>query len=111
MEKPDYGLDAPGVVRGFLFGGPALFAAGYFLIPWAKAHFAPLIGFGHVVFYTGIVLFIESRLLMGYPALLCSRDAGGSTGRSLHSSRRFSRSSSLSPNHDSAASRTRSSAD
>jgi arsenite methyltransferase len=65
MKKPDYGLDAPGLVRGFLFGGPALFAAGYFLIPWAKAHFAPLIGLGYAAFYTGIVLFLESFLLMG----------------------------------------------
>ncbi|HXN99924.1 MAG TPA: class I SAM-dependent methyltransferase [Candidatus Acidoferrales bacterium] len=65
MKKPEYGLDAPGIVRGFLFGGPALFAVGYFLIPWAKAHFAPLIGLGYAAFYTGIVLFIESFLLMG----------------------------------------------
>jgi arsenite methyltransferase len=64
MKKPDYGLDAPGLVRGFLFGGPALSAVGYFLIPWAKAHFAPLIGFGYAAFYTGIVFFIESVLLM-----------------------------------------------
>jgi ubiquinone/menaquinone biosynthesis C-methylase UbiE len=76
MKKPDYVLDAPGVVRGFLFGGPALFAAGYFLIPWAKAHFALLIGFGHAAFYTGIVLFIESFLLMGssYYGKFCARD-------------------------------------
>ncbi|HXO04955.1 MAG TPA: class I SAM-dependent methyltransferase [Candidatus Sulfotelmatobacter sp.] len=65
MKKPDYGLDAPGLVRGFLFGGPALCAAGYFLIPWAKAHFAPLIGLSYAAFYTGIVLFVESFLLMG----------------------------------------------
>jgi SAM-dependent methyltransferase len=65
MKKPDYGLDAPGLVRGFLLGGPALFAAGYFLIPWSKAHFLPLIGFGYAAFYTGIVFFLESFLLMG----------------------------------------------
>jgi arsenite methyltransferase len=65
MKKPDYGLDAPGLVRGFLSGGPALCAAGYFLISWSKAHFAPLIGFGYAAFYTGIVFFLESFLLMG----------------------------------------------
>jgi cyclopropane fatty-acyl-phospholipid synthase-like methyltransferase len=65
MKKPNYGLDAPGLVRGFLFGGPLLSAAGYFLIDWAKAHFMPLIGLGYAAFYTGIVFFIESFLLMG----------------------------------------------
>jgi arsenite methyltransferase len=65
MKKPDYGLDAPGLVRGFLFGGPALCAAGYFLIPWSKVHFLPLIGFGYAAFYSGIVFFLESFLLMG----------------------------------------------
>ena len=65
MKKPDYGLDAPGLVRGFFFGGPALFAAGYFLIPWSKAYFPPFIGFGYGAFYSGIVFFLESFLLMG----------------------------------------------
>jgi arsenite methyltransferase len=65
MKKTDYGLDAPGLVRGFLFGGPALCAAGYFLIPWSKVHFLPLIGFGYAAFYSGIVFFLESFLLMG----------------------------------------------
>jgi hypothetical protein len=65
MKKPDYGLDAPGLVRGFLFGGPALFAAGYFLVEWAKPRgFGPLIGMGYTAFYTGIILFLESFLLM-----------------------------------------------
>jgi len=65
MKKPDYGLDAPGVVRGFLFGGPALFAAGYFLVEWAKPRgFGPLIGLCYAAFYTGIILFLESFLLM-----------------------------------------------
>jgi arsenite methyltransferase len=65
-KKPDYGLDAPGVVRGFLFGGPALFAAGYFSLEWATPrNFGPLIGIGYAMFYSGIVLFAESLLLMG----------------------------------------------
>src|SRR5271163_165983 len=65
-KKPNYGLDAPGVVRGFLFGGPALFAMGYFSLKWAiPRNFGPLIGIGYAMFYTGIVLFVESLLLMG----------------------------------------------
>lgn len=65
MKKPNYGLDAPGLVRGFLLGGPVLCAVGHFLIDWAKAHFAPLMGLGYAAFYTGIVFFIEAFLLMG----------------------------------------------
>jgi arsenite methyltransferase len=65
-KKPDYGLDAPGLVRGFLLGGPALFAAGYFSLEWATPrNFGPLIGIGYAMFYSGIVLFIESFLLLG----------------------------------------------
>jgi SAM-dependent methyltransferase len=65
-KKPDYGLDAPGLVRGFLFGGPALFAVGYFSLEWATPrNFGLLIGIGYSMFYCGIVLFIESFLLMG----------------------------------------------
>jgi len=65
MKKPDYGLDAPGLVRGFLFGGPALSAAGWFLSGWAKGKgYGPLIGFGAAMFYTGIVFFLESLLMM-----------------------------------------------
>jgi len=65
-KKPDYGLDAPGLVRGFLFGGPALFAVGYFSLEWATPrNFGPLIGIGYSMFYCGIVLFIESFLMMG----------------------------------------------
>jgi arsenite methyltransferase len=65
-KKPDYGLDAPGLVGGFLLGGPALFASGYFLLEWATPrHIGPLIGISYSMFYCGIVLFIESLLLMG----------------------------------------------
>jgi arsenite methyltransferase len=64
-EKPHYGLDAPGVVRGFFFGGPALAVAGRFLIGWSQQRqIGPLFGFAHAMFYTGIVLFIESFLMM-----------------------------------------------
>jgi arsenite methyltransferase len=64
-EKTDYGLDAPGLVRGFLFCGPVLIAAGYFLRMWATARgIGPLIGISYSFFYTGIVLFAESFLMM-----------------------------------------------
>ena len=65
-KKPAYGLDAPGLVRGFLFGGPALFAVGYFSLQWAAPrNIGPLIGISYSMFYCGIVLFCESLLLMG----------------------------------------------
>src|SRR6202167_6152243 len=65
MKKTDYGLDAPSLVRGFLFGGPALVVAGWFLSGWAKENNnGPLIGFGAAMFYTGIVFFLESLLMM-----------------------------------------------
>src|ERR1700677_3995417 len=65
-KKPNYGLDAPGLVRGFLFGGPALVALGYFSLEWATPrNIGPLIGISYSMFYCGIVLFIESLLLMG----------------------------------------------
>lgn len=78
QNKPDYGLDAPGLVRGFLFGGPVLAAAGYFLIDWATPRsIGALIGIGNAMFYTGIVLFIEAFLLMGssYYGKFRARDA------------------------------------
>jgi arsenite methyltransferase len=65
-QRPDYGLDAPGIVRGFLFGGPALIATGYFLRVWgASRGIGPAVGISYSMFYTGIVLFVESLLLMG----------------------------------------------
>jgi SAM-dependent methyltransferase len=65
-KKPDYGLDAPSLVRGFFFGGPALFAAGYFSVEWATPrNCGPLIGIGYAMLYSGIVFFLESFLLMG----------------------------------------------
>jgi arsenite methyltransferase len=78
MKKPDYGLDAPGLVWGFLFGGPALVVAGWFLSGWAKENKnGPLIGFGVAMFYTGIVFFLESLLMMAssYYGKFRARDA------------------------------------
>ncbi len=63
-QKPDYGLDAPGLVRGFFFGGPALIVAGHFLRAWGTSRgLAPAIGISYSMLYTGIVLFIESFFL------------------------------------------------
>jgi arsenite methyltransferase len=78
QNKPDYGLDAPGLVRGFLFGGPALAIAGYFMIRWAVPHRnGPLIGIGNTMFFSGIVFFVEAFLLMGssYYGKFRARDA------------------------------------
>lgn len=68
-QKPDYGLDAPGLVRGFLLGGPALIAAGWLLERWGFTHRHSLSGavpisLGIAMFWTGISLFLESFLLM-----------------------------------------------
>ena len=68
-QKPDYGLDAPGLVRGFLVGGPAMILAGFLLARWGFAthgfpHPAILISTGMAIFWTGIFLFIESFLLI-----------------------------------------------
>lgn len=65
MKKPDYGLDAPGVVRGFLIGGPALLIAGWFLNAWSRPRgIGPLIGLSSAMLGAGIVLFLESFLMM-----------------------------------------------
>lgn len=64
-QKADYGLDAPGLVRGFLFGGPALIAAGYFSRVWGLAHGNDVLyGLSYSMISTGVVLFVESLLLM-----------------------------------------------
>jgi arsenite methyltransferase len=65
-QTPNYGLDAPGVVRGFLFGGPALVIAGLLLLRYARSvdqH--PLIALGNAMFWTGAILFVESFLMLG----------------------------------------------
>jgi arsenite methyltransferase len=65
LQTPKYGLDAPGIVRGFLIGGPALVIAGLLLLRYARSvdqH--PLIALGNAMFWTGAVLFVESFLMM-----------------------------------------------
>jgi arsenite methyltransferase len=64
-SKPDYGLDAPGIVRGFLLGGPALLIAGILLARYARPiQNHPLITLGDTMLCTGAVLFLESLLMM-----------------------------------------------
>ena len=66
--KPDYGLDAPGVVRGFFIGGPLLIVAGRLLIAWGNSRGITIprgipLSWGYAMFYTGIVLFLEALLM------------------------------------------------
>jgi arsenite methyltransferase len=64
-EKTHYGLDAPSVFRGFFFGGPALAIAGWFLIGWSQIrHIESLVWIANTMFFTGIVFFIESFLML-----------------------------------------------
>ena len=68
-QKPDYGLDAPGLVRGFLLGGPVLIVAGWLLARWGftRDHSLPAavpISLGLAMFWTGICFFLESFLLI-----------------------------------------------
>jgi hypothetical protein len=68
-QKPDYGLDAPGLVRGFLLGGPVLIVAGWLLARWGftRDHSFPSavpISLGFAMFWTGICFFLGSFLLM-----------------------------------------------
>jgi SAM-dependent methyltransferase len=59
MEKPSYGIDAPGVIRNMLVIGVALLAAFAVL-----RHFK--IDFQYACLWTGIVLIIEGILMLAY---------------------------------------------
>jgi len=64
-QKPHYGLDAPGIVRGFLVGGPLLALAGFLLRRYARPHeIHPLIALANTALCTGLVLFLESFLML-----------------------------------------------
>jgi arsenite methyltransferase len=74
---PNYGLDAPGVVRGFLIGGPALVITGLLLSRYARsADNHPLITLGNTMLCTGVVLFVEALLMLAssYYGKLRARD-------------------------------------
>jgi arsenite methyltransferase len=66
LQKPNYGLDAPGVVRGFLMGGPALVITGLLLSRYARTvESRPLTTLGNTMLCMGIVLFLEAFLMLG----------------------------------------------
>src|SRR4051812_42809556 len=59
--KPNYGLDAPGLVKLFFLGGGAMAAIGIALILWRKNGL--LIAIGFTVLFPGITFFLESLLM------------------------------------------------
>lgn len=69
-RKPDYGLDAPGVQRGFLYGGFAAVVLGFFLEKYWGAHLADwqrsvlgtLVWSGTFLFLTGAAMYWGSRV-------------------------------------------------
>ena len=63
LAHPDYGLDAPALVRGFLHGGAALIALGLALRAWAPYRIATIIG--SILLLPGAIFFIESILMIG----------------------------------------------
>jgi SAM-dependent methyltransferase len=60
--RADYGLDAPGLVRGFLLGGAALIALGIALRAWLTKGIVA-VG-GAVLIWTGAVFLIEGLLMI-----------------------------------------------
>jgi arsenite methyltransferase len=62
--KPDYGLDAPGVFRGLLFGGLAAAIFGFFFVRWALARDSnAMLGLAFSVQNTGIGCLIGAALM------------------------------------------------
>lgn len=63
-QKPDYGLDAPGVFRGLLIGGLAAAIAGYFLVRWAfRENSGTALGLAFAVQNSGVGCLIGAALL------------------------------------------------
>jgi arsenite methyltransferase len=67
-QKPDYGLDAPGVCRGLFIGGLAASVVGFFLVRWAFSRSESAIGWAFMVQNSGIgcligaaFMFVSSR--------------------------------------------------
>lgn len=61
--KPDYGIDAPGVIRNLVLIGIALLAFGYV----REVRLGPaVLKFGPAAFWTGGVLLIEAALMLVY---------------------------------------------
>jgi arsenite methyltransferase len=62
---PNYGLDAPGVVYGFLLGGPALLVGSWLLLRWAAPHQnVALADVAYAMRFTGIIFLLEAALMM-----------------------------------------------
>jgi ubiquinone/menaquinone biosynthesis C-methylase UbiE len=59
--KPNYGLDAPWLVKLFFFGGGAMVLIGMGLIAWRKNGL--LMAVGSMLFFPGITFFFESFLM------------------------------------------------
>jgi len=74
QRKANYGLDAPGLVRLFFFGGGLLVLLGAALIAWRKNGL--LIGVGFTLLFPGITFFLEAVLMhfSSYCGKLQARD-------------------------------------
>jgi arsenite methyltransferase len=62
-QKPDYGIDAPGVCRGLFIGGLAASVVGFFLVRWAFRHSESAIGWAFMVQNSGIGCLIGASLM------------------------------------------------
>ena len=60
-RKADYGLDAPGLVKLFFFGGGLLVLIGAGLIAWHKNGLLVAVGF--TLLFPGVTFFVESFLM------------------------------------------------
>jgi SAM-dependent methyltransferase len=60
-RKADYGLDAPGLVKLFFFGGGLLVIIGAGLIGWQKSGLLVAVGF--TLLFPGLTFFLESFLM------------------------------------------------
>jgi SAM-dependent methyltransferase len=60
--RADYGLDAPGLVRGFLLGGPTLIALGLAGLRWGAYRAVTSLGVAALI--TGALLAIEGLLMI-----------------------------------------------
>ena len=60
---PDYGLDAPNLVRLFLIGGPLLLAVGLALV-FLSLSTDWLTAFGSIAFTFGLIFTIEGLLMI-----------------------------------------------
>jgi arsenite methyltransferase len=63
-QKPDYGLDAPGVFRGLLMGGLVAAIVGFCSARWAlRGHSGPLLGVAFAIQNSGIGCLIGAAMM------------------------------------------------